>query len=1016
MEAFSPFAPPHFCTMLRAMNPNGTKGVAAGVVCAVALVFSSSWKLDAASATDGSLALAPEPATNTLTTTGTNSASSSLSTDLPATNTVEVRTNRARGVATRALSALSTASGSSPILRVKRGFRVELVASAPLVSNPVTIAFDSDGRLVVAEMPQGMRLGTQGTVTVLDDSDNDGVFDTSAPIGNNLPNPAGLASYAGGMFAAASPAIVYLNETQPKSAPQAARVVFAGFGGTNTPAGGARRVHSLQWGLDNRIHGGTAGIGGLVNSSGVGTDTVSLERHDFSFDPRTLRLFLEVGTAESGVAFDDTGRKFVSDFSTPLRTPAFDHYYFARNPFLPVADRLTYVAPPALMIYGTPASSESNALASTASWMSQARGLAVYRGHIFPTNYVGNVFIPDSLARIVHRAVLAEGNPYPAATRAPEDRGTEFVTSSDLSFRPVQVANGPDGALYIADHGNAPGAGRVFRVVPEGFQTQPRVYYSKANTRDLVAALAHRSGWHRETAARLLYEKQDPEAATLLTNVLGRSRAPLTRLHALRALGSLGALNEPLLAAALRDSGPAVRRHALQLLEPLAMDNRVSDGTLRQVQSMARDPSSAVRLQLALTLGEFREPGKSRVLAELLAGDFNMPWMQNAVLSSSTTEAGDLLLLLLTDRRFRQDATGRAFLNTLAEMIGSMGQLTDITRVVEAMPNSGLEPAVGFEVLHALGLGLSRISSSLALTDAGSRLQGIFGQALDMGVDGDLAAPVRASAIRLLGVSPFGFPEIGDWLLALASPNEPLPVQLAAVEALGRFDEPRVATGLIPRWRQFTPAVRAQVGAALLRLNSRTGAVLQAIEDGHIGAGDLSAAHLNYLRTHSDPAIASRALTLLGPVPGERPGALENLRPALRLNGSPTAGRDLFVNRCASCHRLLNNQNLPPDLSGAKALGKELALIDIVEPSRRVAPGWITAILTTKSGEVVIGGLVDENDTTVVLRQPSGKVVAWPRLTILSLERRGWSLMPAGLEQGVPLQGMADLLAFLMTR
>jgi len=134
------------------------------------------------------------------------------------------------------------------------------------------------------------------------------------------------------------------------------------------------------------------------------------------------------------------------------------------------------------------------------------------------------------------------------AERPPDEQKVEFLASTDNWFRPVQLANGPDGALYLCDmyreviehpwslpdslkkhldlnSGND--RGRIYRVVPERFQ-QPRLpRLSQATINELVKTLEHPNGWHRDTAARLLYERQDPSAVPLLRRSLGRSKWPL---------------------------------------------------------------------------------------------------------------------------------------------------------------------------------------------------------------------------------------------------------------------------------------------------------------------------------------------------------------------------------------------------------------------------------------------------------------------------------------------------------
>src|SRR6185312_14542363 len=90
---------------------------------------------------------------------------------------------------------------------------------------------------------------------------------------------------------------------------------------------------------------------------------------------------------------------------------------------------------------------------------------------------------------------------------------------------------------------------------------------SRASTAELVAALAHPNAWHRETAARLLFERQDRSAIGPLEKLSAESKSPLGRMHALYALAGLDALQSESLLRALGDEHPGVREHAIKLAE-----------------------------------------------------------------------------------------------------------------------------------------------------------------------------------------------------------------------------------------------------------------------------------------------------------------------------------------------------------------------------------------------------------------------------------------------------------------
>ena len=244
------------------------------------------------------------------------------------------------------------ASSSGPTNRLgsfqlTRGFRIELAVSEPMVTAPVAMAFDENGRLFVVEMRgSNSRGGKLGRVRLLENPNDEGVFQNSTIYAEGLDWPSAIACYAGGIFVADAPDIIYFKDTKGDGIADARQVVMSGFGGTNALDPNLL-PNNFNWGPDNRIHGASAGIGGDISGKGGASRLVSIERSDFSFDPRTLEVYAEAGPAQSGLTFDSRGRKLVSDFVRPLMTPMYDLRYTLRNPFYPRPPALAVAADPA---------------------------------------------------------------------------------------------------------------------------------------------------------------------------------------------------------------------------------------------------------------------------------------------------------------------------------------------------------------------------------------------------------------------------------------------------------------------------------------------------------------------------------------------------------------------------------------------------------------------------------------------------------------------------------------------
>src|SRR5207244_745622 len=332
---------------------------------------------------------------------------------------------------------------------------------------------------------------------------------------------------------------------------------------------------------------------------------------NFAFDPRTMTLNAEAGEGQYGMGFNDDGRQFLCRQHRHLMTHLFDRRYADRNPYYTMPDPTVDIAvdgPKAALyrispeepwrvlrtrwrVEGLENGIEAGGRAS--GYFSAACGLTIYRGNAWPREYVGDAFVADPAENIVHRKKVVHLGPIARAERPTDEKTVEFLASKDTWFRPVQMANAPDGTLYIADMYRqiieAPSTipeeivkhldpymgndmGRIYRVVPEGFKQPPLPRLSRASLEELVATLEHPNGWHRDTAARLLYERNDRAAVPALATLLTQSKSSLGRLHALYALRGLGALGERHVLQALSDDDGVVREHAVRLSEGLLQD------------------------------------------------------------------------------------------------------------------------------------------------------------------------------------------------------------------------------------------------------------------------------------------------------------------------------------------------------------------------------------------------------------------------------------------------------------
>jgi putative membrane-bound dehydrogenase-like protein len=939
----------------------------------------------------------------------------------PATNAPAVATNSAP-------TKVDQSADLSKSFQVKRGFRLELVASEPLVADPVAMAFDENGRLFVVESrARGERgPGSTGRVRVLEDNDGDGHFDASSIYADNLKQPAAVVCYGGGVFVACGSEILFLKDTQGDDVADVRRVVFTGYGDASRGAP-APAFTALAWGLDNLIHVGATGPGEVAPNDSQ-KSAVALSEGNFAFDPRTLVPFAESGVAPTGMCFDDRGREFVCSSGDHIVLVMYEARYAARNPYLDMPGALLDVA-----ARGAATTIYSLRPRPMASGFSAATGLTIYRGQSYPADYWGDAFVADAAAGIVHHEKLRPQGIEMVADKAPDETGSEFLAGRDGSFQPMRVINGPDGALYIADQTSGAvepsvpavgrtnaagktvsGHGRIYRIVSANFQQPKPPRLGKAAAPALVAMLMQANGWYRDTASRLLYERQGKEAINLLIRLfLDRRSTPLARVHALHLLDGMHTLVEPHVLSGLIDPDERVREHAVRLAERVLPTNGVASYLMwQQLSAMGADPSIQVRYQLAFTLGQIHNPGRVQLLADILRRDAGSRWMQAAVLSSLDEGAGEMFSLLAPDRGFRATEVGEAILDQLLVMVGAKNQPDDLAFVFNTFSSLPDTPRT-FKLTRVLADGLQRAGSSLMAADARGTLKALYARAARLASEYSAPDEARVEAVLLLGCTSYA--ESGYALLSLL--NLPLTpaVQDAVIAALSHFAEPNIAPLLVQRWPLLIPAGRAESVVAMLARPERTRVLLAALEGRLIGRAELGSTQVRFLLAHPDPSVRQRAQALFGNGNDPRREAIINqFLPAAQMPGNGVRGQGVFAARCAACHQLGGGGSLAGvDLSAAARGSRQETLAKILDPDRDVDPNHPNVLIETSDGETLTGFISAQTAASITLCQATGSIRLIPRARIQSQQNLAGSAMPEGLEAGLDQQGMADLLEYL---
>lgn len=939
--------------------------------------------------------------------------------------------------------------------RLRDGFTLQPVAAEPQVASPVAAAYDEDGRLYVVEMrdyPEPHRPGEPplGRVRLLEDRDGDGVYESATVFADRLPWPTGVACWDGGVYVTAAPDVWYLKDTDGDGAADVRRRAYTGFVVNNVQA----LVNGLQWGVDNRIYGVTAGNGGAVRPGGdPAAKPVPVGGRDFAFDPRDGRFEAVAGTAQFGNTFDDWYHRLVCANRLVCGHAALPAHALARNPAL-AAGRMVHdcaaegssevlpmfqlsPAEPWRVVRTERYKAEGQKLPESemvaTGVFTSGTGITVYRGAAYPAAYRGQMFVGNVAGNLVHRRALTPSGATFTATRA--DVGAEFVASTDNWFRPVNFVNAPDGTLHVLDMyrevvehpwsipediknelhlDSGRDRGRVWRLAPPGFKRPAPPRLGAASTAVLVQTLENPNAWWRETAQRLLVQRQDKAAVEALRTLFATSKSPLAQLHALWTLHGLGELRPAEVHAALRSDVPHLRRHGVLLAEGRAAEFAAA------IRDRADDADAQVRFAAAVALGALPDAAATAALGRLARRDAADPWTRLAILSSAADRSHVLFAELLRDKD-KRSAGQLDLLAQLAAVVGTRNQPEEAGAVLDALaaPGSGLSDADRRDLFVSLGEGLLRKGKTLRdlSMPAGSPARRLFdaltAAAAKAAFDPSAAERDRQQAMLLIAHAEFATAR--PVYEAALNPRQPQALQLVAVRAMRSAADAAVPALLLPRWDAYTPAVRGEVIATLSARPAWAGALLDAVARGAVARAQIDSTRQAVLKNHRDAAVRDRAAKLFaGATSKDLEAVLAAYKPAADTPGDAAKGKAVFRRECASCHLAGNvGQIVGPAAATFKDKTPAELLTAILDPNREVDPRYLNYTLTLVDGRTTSGIVGGESPTAITLRRAEGAVEIVLRSQIDELKSTKQSLMPEGLEKKVTPAEMADLIAFL---
>jgi mono/diheme cytochrome c family protein/glucose/arabinose dehydrogenase len=523
------------------------------------------------------------------------------------------------------------------------GYRLELVASEPMIKEPVAVAWDGNARMYVAEMLTYMQdadaTGEQkpvSRVSLLEDTDNDGKMDKSSVFIDSLLLPRMILCVNNELLVNETNTITInaYRDTNGDGKADQKRTVFENAAYRSLDANMEHQRSGLDWNLDNYIY--------------------------LTYDPIRFRYKNGMLFADSipsgpggqwGVTHDNYGRLFLSSAGgeNPLVRVQINPSYGA----LDLPDQVSKEFQEVYPIMATP-DVQGGLMRlradSTLNHFTGACGQSIYRGNALPQDMVGDYIVCEPVARIIRRAKVINLKGKITVQNAYYQQ--EFIASNDMNFRPVNSYTGPDGTLYIVDmhrgiiqQGNwtRPGSflrkkieargldknighGRIYRLVYDGFKQPAKPNMLAESPAQLVTYLDHKNGWWRDNAQKQLIVLNDKSVVSTLKAVLRGEKATLSaapshlaRLHALWTLEGLDAADKDIVYTALKDEHPQIRKAAIIIGERFL---KAGDGEMAaNLSALKTDPSHDVRLQLFLSFYSTKPATAVSVADELLTAN-----------------------------------------------------------------------------------------------------------------------------------------------------------------------------------------------------------------------------------------------------------------------------------------------------------------------------------------------------------------------------------------------------------
>ena len=971
------------------------------------------------------------------------------------TSSAEKKTSGNEGTATTAYGLIKprgvteTSEQTHPNFKVADGLEVTLWAENPLLTKPIQMNFDPQGRLWVATSviyPQ-LQPGQKPTdkIIILEDTQGAGRATKQTVFADDLLIPTSVEPGDGGVYVTQSNQLLHLKDTDGDGKADVRRTIFRGFGTED----GHQAVHGLRWGPDGRLYLNQS----VYTRSNLETPhgVVRLKAAGiYRFDPRDeqMEILYRGWVNPWGHQFDDFGQSFVTDGAG----------HFGINWGVPGAT------------YDTLAPKRRVLSSVSAGAYPKFIGIEIIRSQHFPADWQGDVVTCDFRAHTVVRFKLTENGTAFATQQMPD-----VVRSTDQHFRPLDLKMGPDGALYLADWSNPiiqhsgvdfretrrdKRHGRIWRIAAKGRAPLPKVDFTQKSNEELFPALTSPNSYDRERARRVLVERGSARVVPDITRWLQNTPDEISRLQAAWLYQAFNLpqrelLDGLLLAKDHRVRGAAVRALPLaaspEFLAPLVADEhpRVRLEALRALGKyrsaraaemalgvLERPMDAFLDYALWLTINELAEPWLAAVKAGRWRPEGKERQLEFALKSVEPALASDVLGQLLSQQTMTRDGAG-----PWIELVGTAGGPKELGLLFAQVRTRGFDEPATRRALAALNdaarlrnlqpdAELAALGSTLAATDESIRIAAIqlagawklsvlVPRLLEMTARSDTSSAERSAAFAALRT--IGGGTVAADLQRLGREAAEPGVRREAVVALAGLNLDAALGDIVAVLTVTTDPAEAQnLWRSLLSIQDAGTKLATRLAHVKLPAA-VARAGLRPAREGTQnqalvPVLMKMAGLMVSTVPLSQ-AELQNLAQEALSKGDPARGERIYRRAelaCLACHALGGaGGKVGPDLTGIGAAAPPDYLVEsLLYPGAKIKQGYHSVLLTTKDQQQISGIIMNETADEITLRNTLDQIVSVPVKNVAQRHSVG-SLMPAGLMDTLLPEERLDLIHFL---